>query len=51
MVRVGETFVVYQLNRKARKMVLVQTRVGTETIMPLLPDTAMMFFGDAVPVN
>ena len=38
----GETMVVYQLNRGLKKMLLLQTRVGTESIMPLLPDTAMV---------
>jgi len=44
-------FVVYQLIRERGKMLYMQTRIGTRTIVPLLPDILTAFVGDAIRVE
>lgn len=47
----NEMFVVYQLDRERRKMLYMQTRIGTKTVVPILSDVVRSFVGDAVHVE
>jgi len=44
----NEMFVVYQLDRERGKMLYMQTRIGTKTVVPILPDVLHAFVGDAI---
>ena len=46
-----ETVNAYQLDRTNRKLLIIQSRIGTATIVPLLPDYAAVFVGDVVPAR
>jgi hypothetical protein len=44
----NEVFVVYQIDRERQKLLFTLSRVGTNTVVPLLPDVVRAFVGDAV---
>jgi len=44
-----ETVNVYQLDRKRGKLLITQSRIGTATEVPILPDYTAAYVGDAVP--
>jgi hypothetical protein len=40
---------VYQIDRSRQKLLFTQSRIGTATMMPILPDYAAAFVADLVP--
>ena len=44
-----ETVNVYQIDRERQKLLLSQSRMGTDTVTSLLPDYAATFVADVVP--
>lgn len=44
-----ETVNAYQIDRENRTLLITQSRIGTATFTPLLPDYAAVFIGEVVP--
>ena len=42
---------VYQIDREREKLLFTQSRIGTATVTPLLPDYAAVFIADVTPVT
>ena len=47
----NELFEVYQLDREKKKLLYVNTRIGTKTVVPVLSDVVSSFIGDATQVS
>ena len=46
-----ETVNAYQIDRANGKLLIIQSRLGTATVVPFLPDYAAVFVGDVIPVR